>query len=286
MLCKHSASSTSSWAVGGSYPNGAIHSESNQGRALFIVEAFLATKKNIGPRKQVPMTSRTWTRTGRMSGPKIGRWAGETLNSIRDDFFWGCLYLAHGSRCPLDHMHNWLQSSLSPGDPPKLATLVYSKASAIVESFDSLIDDGAYYHVWSDMLEVVEWRDEESWLARAVQVSLESSVDYQRRIVIPARKYPMLLAWFVKSPPGMPCEFRQRCSADLVSASDATVDCRTTVKLRFVFKKEIVDARTTGCLDKGLYDLLLKVVGSWNLNSQEVEGVNSVWKYASRLAPF
>ncbi len=100
---------------------------------------------------------------------KIGRWAKETLDALAEDYFWGTLSVSHMSRSPLDHFHNWLQSR-RPDAPPKLVTLVCSKASAIVAEFVLLVAPTSYDRLWRDVLEVVGWREEPFWLSKIVQV--------------------------------------------------------------------------------------------------------------------
>ena len=102
---------------------------------------------------------------------KLGRWLREVIESLHSDFFWGNLYLANASRAPLDHFHSWIQKPLKEGELPKLATLVFFKATSIAEEFELLVDARPYYDIWSELLETVEGRDEESWIAGAVEVS-------------------------------------------------------------------------------------------------------------------
>ncbi len=103
---------------------------------------------------------------------KIGRWTREVLISIGTDDFWGWLGVAHTTRIPLDRLHNWLQSALEPGQPPKLVTLVVTKATLYLNEFDELLSEYAYGRVWSDLLQSLELRYEPPWLSLIVQVYL------------------------------------------------------------------------------------------------------------------
>jgi hypothetical protein len=80
-------------------------------------------------------------------------------------------------------------------------------------------------------------------------VCLESAVDFFRRVALPSRSYPMLLAWLVLALWDVYCELRRACVSDLLSQPAANLD-RTTLKFRTLFMKELLDCRQTGCLDK------------------------------------
>ena len=106
---------------------------------------------------------------------KIGRWGLETLAAIQDDFFWGSLFLAHISRGPLNHLHNWLQQRQADGEQPKLLTFVHSKATEIGEEFGILVEPQAFENLWSGFLEIVSAQDVPLWLGRAVQATESAS---------------------------------------------------------------------------------------------------------------
>ncbi len=82
-----------------------------------------------------------------------------------------------------------------PGCPPKLVTLVCSKASAIDADFVLLVAPTSYDRLWRDVLEVVGWREEPFWLSKIVQVRtgpclcdgnhIDLVVDFFRRIALP-----------------------------------------------------------------------------------------------------
>ena len=93
----------------------------------------------------------------------------------------------------------------------------------------------------------------------------------------------MLLSWFIFSPPNRPCINRQQCAQALLAAEGITdVSC---LKLGRLFRRDMLDVIQTGTIDEALYKLFLGILENWGLDNQEVEGVNSVLKYASGLSP-
>jgi hypothetical protein len=83
-----------------------------------------------------------------------------------------------------------------------------------------------------------------------LKVSLELAVDYKHRGLLSARKYPLLLAWFVYAPPDVCSPQRQDCAGNLLDSSAADVHDATTLKVRELFRKELEDCRATGRISK------------------------------------
>ncbi len=137
--------------------------------AVFVA-AFAKIKPRVTKRKDGPHDVVDFDESAEDYSAKIGRWIRETLEAIKLDFFWASLVVANVSRGPLDHFHNWLQKALAPDQPPKMITLVVSKATSISEAFDDLLGISAYDTVWAVLWDVIEWRDELHWLAKIVEV--------------------------------------------------------------------------------------------------------------------
>ena len=60
---------------------------------------------------------------------------------------------------------------------------------------------------------------------------------------------------------------------------------RSDVKLRRLFARELTVAAELGTLDPTLFTLLMDVSLVWPLDTQELEGCNSVIKYVVELSP-
>jgi hypothetical protein len=85
--------------------------------------------------------------------------------------------------------------------------------------------------------------------AWSIQVTLELAADVKRRVIIPARRFPMLLMWLVRSPPDRACDHRRRCASELMTLYPAGIDDVSTLKLRALFRAELQRAADDGLLD-------------------------------------
>ncbi len=165
---------------------------------------------------------------------------GETFADIRGDDFWGDLYISHLSKAPLDHMMAWLHKSDTSGRPPcspchyiRLRKSERDQPRVRCASFRN-----AYNLAWAELLDVLEDRSrDEFWIARGVQTTLEIAADYKRRILLPARQYPLSLKWLVYSPSVVDCPYRRSRAADLMDALSFTVNDQSTLKLRNISAK-------------------------------------------------
>lgn len=208
---------------------------------------------------------------------RMGRWTSETVETLSSDAFWGDLFVSHCSRQPLDHLQHWLQKPIYNADRPvpNLVAFVCSKASAFEEEFAAYVDDSAYNHVWSGLLDAIGHRDVPYWIGRAVQITLEAAADYKRRLLIPARRYPFLLMWFVFSPPSVCCDYRKECASDLLSFPSGLIGDKTTLKIRHLFRSDIQVAANTGTVSGAFYKLIYDIASAWELHTQEVTLWNS-----------
>jgi hypothetical protein len=82
------------------------------------------------------------------------------------------------------------------------------------------------------------------------QVCLEIAADFKHRIVLPTRRWPLLLMWMIKSQPDADCAYRRECAKDLLESSLLEIEDVPSIKLRSLFAAEFATARDRGTLDE------------------------------------
>lgn len=214
---------------------------------------------------------------------RLSRWTRETFEHITSDLFWGDLFIAHTCRGPLDQLQHWIQSR-KPARVAKVVELVCVRANCVADSLEAFVDERSS-EVWAPLMDFVGHKDESYWFEKVVMLSLELSADFKRRVLLKVRKFPYLLMFLIFSPPADDCALRRKCARDVLDMSIHEVDDDTTMKVRTLFRGELLLAVSDGTLDESLHALLVEVSRMWALDTQEIEGVNSIIKYATHLSP-
>ena len=138
---------------------------------------------------------------------------------------------------------------------------------------------------WSHLTCALEDFDEDArphWMSQAALYVLEMVCDFTRRFAHPCRTYPLLIFWLRLSPPEQPCPERQKCAQDLLF--DNIMD-ETTCKFRDLWLDDLADAIETGCLSSELWTFLEDLDRQWPLDTQVIEGCNSVLRRIVDLSP-
>ena len=172
-----------------------------------------------------------------------------------------------------------------PLPPPQLHTC--REAQIFLSEWDTLLSGG---NEWAMLFEFMDDAglapvEQHAWVGQAVMHAAEMLADYSRRFVYPSRSWPLLVMWLVLRPAAESCTFRQNCATELLELEGADAD-QTCLKLRFLFERELTQAKSTGTLCPRLWQLIHSIALLWTLDTAEIEGVNSVIKTASARAPF
>ena len=98
------------------------------------------------------------------------------------------------------------------------------------------------------------------------------------------KTFPYLLLWLVLKPPDALCEQRMEAAGDLLRLGDDALGL-TTCKVRNLFRPQLEQCAQTGQLDTTVWSFLENVAMIWWLDTEAVEGINSVVKAIHRSAP-
>ena len=124
-----------------------------------------------------------------------------------------------------------------------------------------------------------------AYIGKAVAHTLGMAVDFFRRVVLPVRRYPHILAWLVWSDADHRCNERSSFARDFLGAPDDHIADTTSLKFRVLFRRQLETARDEGTFDRTVWGILRRAFAAWTLDTQEIEGTNNSIRNAIRLAP-
>ena len=137
------------------------------------------------------------------------------------------------------------------------------------------------------ILNYVDVEDEEAMAelrALIVIFTLEGAADFCMRMGSQVKQFPLLLVWLVFSPWNVVCQHRRRVAAQVLTHIEK--DDGITWKLPQVFRQELEHCVNTGMLlNDELWNLLNGLTKMLIIDTQEVEGMNSILKRNVTIAP-
>ena len=169
----------------------------------------------------------------------------------------------------------------------KLRQLVYGKMDLLMLEFELVLD--ASHHKWAKwrmMMAEEPGKTVHSWIAVLVSCTLEISSELHRRLVSYVKSYPAKLAWLIFTEPAYnPCDRRRQIAHELLQLPSDRVDSSFTGKFRTIFKEELEICARTGAIDALFFQLLRDFFNLLPIETQEVEGTNSMIKKTYQIAP-
>jgi hypothetical protein len=123
-----------------------------------------------------------------------------------------------------------------------------------------------------------------AWYEYIVLLCASGAADFFRRVAMPMRRWPCLLAWLVWAEPDVECQQRKMCVKDLLNIDEEMLNDDTTRKFRFIFFPFLKDASETGTLHIEIWQLVLDIFIAWALDTQEIEGSHNILKRVYKTA--
>jgi hypothetical protein len=146
-----------------------------------------------------------------------------------------------------------------------------------------LLDDSALEEKWWPLIAITDENERAHWFAKAVQLTLGQSIDFWRRMVVPSKAFPLVIFWLIFNLPDVRDENRKRLASDLI---DQIANLPSTVyKIVCIFYAEFVEMRSTGVCCIALWRLVYDIARMWKLDTQDVEGLNSILKHICKICP-
>ncbi len=210
--------------------------------------------------------------------------------------WWYTVEIANRSRTPIDHCSNLLMKAAGSfktfrerdgGQRTTRAPVTIFACDKVFEFQDEwdLLLDGADGAVAWDLLGRIsddEVRAEYTQLAAFMCCNL--SAEFTRRLSNKMQMFPYLLFWLVWQPHSVICSDRRACCRDMLSTPEGQLGQTASAMLK-IWLKEIQDAANTGLLDLDLWELIWDLASIWALETQELEGLNNIIRYVTKLAP-
>lgn len=122
--------------------------------------------------------------------------------------------------------------------------------------------------------------------AKIMILCIEGRCEYEMRVMNQIQDFPLKLGWMVHMPYNSPCERRKSVAKDLLalSAEHGQRD-GLSYNLALLFQHDLTIARDTGTIRPDLFELLRCVFRMIHPGTQEIEGINSLVKHITDLAP-
>jgi len=222
---------------------------------------------------------------------RVGKWTMMATRDLETSFFWGQLIVASTSKAPLSHCMNKLMAGGLGRS--KLLVMLDSFTGEIGREFSALAHDPSQWRLLLDLV-TAKRLDENEWVSRAVLVMLELASEFDRRIASYVHSFPLRIFGLVLSPHDRACENRACIADDLLNlhaggaASGRTTDGLPdgfTLKFVALFQGLIEQTRATGFLDPELHAFHTSLSERVPLDTQRIEGMNSMVKRCVKLAP-
>ena len=123
------------------------------------------------------------------------------------------------------------------------------------------------------------------WLGNAVHDCIEMYVGFIVRFLA-LKKFPFILLWFIFRPPDVECRDRRAMAKDLMTQTAEEIGDPTTLKIRKLFPKTVRDIAASGRVaNLDFYMLIVDTNAMWMADNQEIEGVASMIKHLTDIAP-
>jgi hypothetical protein len=159
------------------------------------------------------------------------------------------------------------------------------KAAQISAEFQQFLDHPPMWKAAFDLV-LAEGNAVSDLRAFIVLCALEAASDYDRRIASQCRRFPLKAVWLVSTRPLEACGKRKAVAAELLQlCSLGELQDDFSNKLATLFGSEMRSAAQTGQLCPRLHDMLSLAFGILMVDTQEIEGVNSIIKYVTTISP-
>ena len=224
----------------------------------------------------------------RAHNQKMGRWKRDATLAIHDDFFLPFVVrLMNRAREPLQLWFYWLekasQTVVLDGTERRcgpVAQMVWFKAKAVSDQLYAL----TYLAPWRDLVLEALPEARPAVVDSILMLTIQHHAEFERRVMRIVESWPLKLLWIARSLPHKDCERRRRICAELLNTPNSELHI-TAVKLKLLFKDQVVEARETGRCALALFTL----VHIWSMaipsNTQRIEGLNNMVVAATKLAP-
>ena len=118
-----------------------------------------------------------------------------------------------------------------------------------------------------------------SWRAKCVLSCIEGASDFWWRLVLPCRRYPRRMLWMIKNPATDQCKIRLEVANEMLVADniEGLDNSEAAWRFRNMFlhvSQGIVDSH--GRMNQDVWCLLADISSVWRLDTQDIEGVNSL----------
>jgi hypothetical protein len=243
---------------------------------------------------------------------QVGLWTRKARTDLRSGAFWAILVVASVSKSPLTHLfHSIMGSHTKHAEHHHniVIDFVCRSVPTVAEEFDDLLTHSVY---WCDLLRCISDNElsENTWVGTAVLHVLSAAADFNRRIVRKTESFPLKLAWFLNDDPCMTSrvkstlatEFKLSCEAtvlvqiakDAVAAVDGKPPAPKTrdelqavhvVKILNWFLDDIESMASNGQVPEELHRFLTTLFDGYPLETQSIEGLNSIIKIMCKIAP-
>eukprot|EP00959_Pyramimonas_sp_CCMP1952_P112070 2343711-Pyramimonas_sp.AAC.1 len=225
---------------------------------------------------------------------RLSKWKADVLLTANDNTFWLTLFIANRTRSPSEHLSRWLQSATTSDSRPRSIDFVCVKGRQFANEWVDLLLEGNDAKYWGPVRRIADPDEQALRRSRVVHISLCMAADYNRRVMVQVADLPLRILALAFAHPLEPCDERRELAASLLQAAEAfpgaaaDLQCDATSK-KFVdiFAPELARCRDEGrgALDRQLWAFVNAIAREWKLDTQEIEGVNSIIKTVWKRSP-
>ena len=226
----------------------------------------------------------------------ISKWCSGSMKAITSCIFWCLLYLCRTLRSPLRHFMLFVQKGARDGEC--MFNLVTGKLEQITREFKLLFEN--LPGIVSKALSLSGCLRSDGGLSDsdvvhmryiALRILLMHWAAFRRRIIRPLEQFPWKLFWLIKASPKQFSQKRKDVARELLGLQSEQLD-PSTRKIRILCDRELRHMAKHGTFsdvtsESGsfLYAFLKSLARMQPVDTQAIEGINSVIKLVGRRCP-
>ncbi|CAE7386592.1 unnamed protein product [Symbiodinium natans] len=227
---------------------------------------------------------------------KLTKWCTGTLRAVTSCVFWCLLFLCRTLRSPLRHFMLFVQKESRGGEC--MFKLITSKLGQITREFQTLFH--RLPEIVSQAMHLSGCLDDQKGLSDrdvlhmryvALRLLLMHWAAFRRRIIRPLQQFPWQLFWLIKDPPRQFSQKRKDIATKFLMVGLEDLD-HSSRKIRALCSRELQHMRDHGVFPdvpsvsgSFMYGFLKSLARMQPVDTQAIEGINSVIKLVGRRCP-
>lgn len=223
----------------------------------------------------------------------MGRWRKRALEVVSLALYWMAVSSMHRARGPLMHFSYFLKHVLRPDaaiSETKIVQLVCFRAQQVMDELFQVISEPLPGECLASLPDTDPDLDHPGLICWLVfRVVCKHACQFNRRVVMPTRRYPQRMFMLVAYDAEAVSKERQEVASEMLSGDSSNLDPATRkIQSHELFKLDLQHASHTGTMSKssgGLYHFLSVVAQLVKIDVRDNERINKLLSLLGSSCP-